>query len=328
MQKKLNSGCKSLIGGGASYAYVMMAASAASWSCPFCTYENQLSLQYCSMCDEKRREGSEKTTDGHDAHKIRGKRKRTDETARDSPDISISLRDRLSSFFRSRRSPWICPNCTCSNQGTSPQCEACGLDKSAASVEDRPRNNERSITSSIAAGFGKLVKFLQPEPEAEVAVTAWTCAKCTFRNHPEMTVCEECGSRPLPHPQTRPLQMDPGIVSTPDGEVLLGDPAILRELINKIENNECPLMEGLSPINQWVCPACTYNNTNGEKCTLCERPRLIPIPLNASVNHDSLVRQTSIDQSESVQKTQERTESYLRDIWNSIVIQQKRVSAN
>ncbi|XP_019854429.1 PREDICTED: calpain-15-like [Amphimedon queenslandica] len=300
-------------------------ASAMTWTCTSCTYENQLKSQYCSMCNEER------SFKDSDPMKRRQKRTKKEDEEEIGPEVTVM--DRLSSFsrslFRLKSSHWSCPGCTYKNNEADTQCAVCGHDKPIdvkQSKDDRQSNdtNTGSITSSISngisSGFKKLKKLFEPEPE--VTVTGWTCRKCTFVNHPDLLECEQCGSTGRRHP----LSLD-HILPTDDGEVLFGDPAVLRELINKLENS--PLNEySLEETDKWVCPACTYHNKGGERCGVCERRRTIVTPLSLSTdvpNKLDLVRQISSDQSQSVKEIEELMEDYARRVEKSIVAQQKKL---
>ena len=277
------------------------------------------------MCDKER------TSKDNDRMKRRQKRTKKEDEEAVAPEVTVI--DRLSSFsrsfFRLRSSHWSCPGCTYKNNEADTQCGMCGHDKPIdlkQSKEDKQSDDTNtssittSISSGISSGFKRIKKFF--ETESEVTVTGWTCSKCTFVNHPDLLECEQCGSG-----ERHPLSLD-HMLPTDDGEVLFGDPAVLRELINKLENS--PLHEySLEETDKWVCPACTYHNKGGERCGICERRRTIVTPLNLPTdvpNQLELVRQTSSDQSQSVQEIEKLMEDYARRVEKSIVNQQKRVS--
>ena len=307
-------------------------ATALTWTCSSCTYENQLRSQYCSMCKRERREGKD-----HD-DPIGRKQKRTKRVKKEDEEEIVppetTVLDRLSSFsrslFRLKSSHWICPECTYENNEADTKCAVCSLHKPDQSKADKQSNdnNTTSITSSISSGissgFKKLKKFF--ETESEVEVTGWTCSKCTFVNHPDLLECEQCGSA-----ERHPLSLDPSMLPTDDGEVLLGDPAVLRELLNKLENNPLHEYSLVDETDRWVCPACTYHNKGGKRCDVCDRQRTIVTPLNSSTdkpNDLDLMQQSSSDQSQSVQEIQQHMETYARKVWKSIVDQQKKVSCS
>ncbi|KAL1952552.1 hypothetical protein VTO42DRAFT_4821 [Malbranchea cinnamomea] len=122
---------------------------------------------------------------------------------------------------RSRIATWICPICSFSNPVPAnfdpvtvnsstpvPPCLACGikppfttiLKAAISSAANRDMNNQSPSHPPLTdSSFAAQSDVTDPDTSSQSAAVG--CPRCTFANHPSLSVCEMCGA-PLKQPET------------------------------------------------------------------------------------------------------------------------------
>lgn len=349
---------------------------ATNWSCSQCTFSNKVSDELCRMCRTSRWEVENRD------------RSPTREITREG-EVTLKRRRRGGLFARLRGNwemYWSCPQCTRHNDENMRICESCGYiatnirnQKGASSSHQETRER----TSNVGQFIKKVFRSISEDRREDITSVPsanpnqeWVCPQCTFTNHPELMYCEQCETahviqtdRPHPHQPTHSHDSTNRtsehliVVPTNEGEVLIGNEAVLRTLTAPTTTEEerrqdedtrikpqsmYPTLSTLEsqpstslPSNQWVCPICTAENSRQHSyCYICQlgvRPGGVvnastPITgmndLSIDVQSEpkivSFQRQQS--RSETVKDIQQRQQDHAMTIWYNIVEEYKRVS--
>ena len=220
-----------------------------TWICPQCTLENEASKDFCTVCNSHKHAKTDGT--GGEVEFVKGK----------SGLLSLP-------FFK-KSMKWCCPRCRTTHELDSFQCDYCAFIRTNEPQEGArtasPRTKTRSLMKRVFGSDSDLSGGSFEEPMDG----SWSCAKCTFANHPSNTVCEACGSKP----KSTSLHSNRSTRSEYSG----GRRKAFRQSqshdpgahVDPYGSSGTALHTEETQL--WVCPACTtINKTDFRTCQVCQ----------------------------------------------------------
>ena len=140
-----------------------------SWIFPLCTLDNEASKDSCTECNNH-------------------KHAKTDDGTGGEVEFVIEKSELLP--FVKDRAKWCCPRCRTTHELDSFQCDYCAFIRSNETQGGKGTTSPRTNTLRVFSIDSNLSDGSCEEP----VDGKWSCAECTFANHPSNTVCEVCGS--------------------------------------------------------------------------------------------------------------------------------------
>lgn len=292
------------------------------WSCNKCSFDNLQSSQDCSMCGEKR---------------------------------PTNIKEKLFSLLgKDKTKTWRCPECTYDNKDGALLCKVCGYTNTEPSVNStRPG---KRLGTHIESGVRDIIKTIFGTTTT-TTTDEWECPQCTFSNHPELKVCEQCGGeKPLPiselinkewecpqctfnnhqdmlnceqcdqpHPQAphpSNLYPEPHPLEEPPLIPIEPCPLELHPLINSLQGKTIIDLTGPIPVESVTCPNCTtINAISSIICSMCQ----LPID-NNNRNRPEVPFQRQQSCSLTVAEIKQQQDDHALATWYTIVEEYRKVN--
>jgi DNA-dependent metalloprotease WSS1 len=204
------------------------------------------------------------------------------------PTTSHPVSSSSSSFSPSSSSGgslWDCSVCTEPNPAASSVCSYCGIDRwssySQNDNDDQPATKRSASSSSSSSNHENKSSYCQPCAPAIRSNSSvkndrvWECLTCTFINE---------------YTSTAP---------TYGATTGSGKPAYVCIICGHQEEEESLKEDGDTANGSWICEQCTYRNTAGDRCEVCDCSHRQPTsssPSSSLQHHPPIIDLTASSQ--------------------------------